>query len=65
MGYKRINIMDILEISRRYFSGETINSISKQSGLDRKTIRKYLTTLKARGITSYDKENLKASGRNY
>lgn len=60
MGYKRINIMDILEISRRYFSGETINSISKQSGLDRKTIRKYLTTLKARGITSYDKEKLES-----
>lgn len=58
MGYKRIIIMDILEISRRYFSGESINSISKQSGLDRKTVRKYLVKVKAQGISEYDKEKL-------
>jgi DNA-binding IclR family transcriptional regulator len=58
MGYKRIIIMDILEISRRYFSGESINSISRQSGLDRKTVRKYLAKVKAQGIRGYDKEKL-------
>ncbi|MFH1526583.1 MAG: IS21 family transposase, partial [Bacteroidota bacterium] len=50
--------MDIIEICRRYFSGESINSISKQSGVDRKTIRKYLNKVKSHGIESYDKENL-------
>lgn len=58
MGYKRIIIMDILEICRRYFSGESLNSISKQSGLDRKTVRKYLRTVKDLGIESYEKEKI-------
>jgi len=50
--------MEIIEICRRYFAGETIKSISKQIGLDRKTVRKYIQKVKEHGIEKYDKEKL-------
>jgi predicted transcriptional regulator len=58
MGYKRITTMEILEIARRYFNKETIKSISQQSGLDRKTVRKYIRELNKEGITAYDREKI-------
>ncbi len=58
MGYKRIMLVDILEICRRYFAGESINSISKQVRIDRKTVRKYLQKVKGFGIEKYDKEKI-------
>jgi len=42
MGYKRITTMDISEIVRRSKQGQSISSISKTLGYDRKTIRKLL-----------------------
>lgn len=45
-----MQIMEIKEIIRRLQSGQSINSISKQSRRDRKTIRKYLNLIKQEGI---------------
>lgn len=42
MAYNRITTMDITEILRRARQGQSISSISKLLGYDRKTIRKYL-----------------------
>jgi hypothetical protein len=51
MGFKRIMAMEIYEIIRRWHNNQTIRYISKVTGYDRKTIRKYIKRLKARGIT--------------
>ena len=50
MAYKRIFIMDIREIIRRYRAGQTIRSIASTMGYDRKTVRKYISALRAKGI---------------
>ncbi len=58
MGYKRISIMNILEIARRYFNKESIKSISEQTGFDRKTIRKYIGEIKSAGISEYNRDKI-------
>ena len=50
VAYKRIFIMDIREIVRRYKDGQTIRSIASTMGYDRKTVRKYISALRAKGI---------------
>ncbi len=42
--------MDIREIIRRYRAGQTIRSIASTMGYDRKTVRKYINQLRAKGI---------------
>jgi transposase len=46
MAYKRIGIMEIREIVRRYQAGQSIREISKITGYDRKTIRKYIMAIR-------------------
>jgi transposase len=60
VAYKRITYMEITEIMRRYFDCQAIRSISRQSGMDRKTMRKYINEILKRGITSYDKEKIES-----
>ena len=50
MAYKRICIVDIREIIRRYRAGQTIRSIAGTMGYDRKTVRKYINQLREKGI---------------
>ena len=50
--------MEIVEVIRRYFDSQSISQISKLSGIDRKTIRKYIKEVTALGITGYDKEKI-------
>ncbi len=58
MGFKRLLIMEILEVMRRHFSNQSISQISEATGFDRKTIRKYIIEITSRGITSFDIEKL-------
>ena len=58
MAYQRIVNMEIVEVIRRYFDSQSISQISKLSGIDRKTIRKYIKEVTDLGITSYDKEKI-------
>ncbi|HUX60570.1 MAG TPA: IS21 family transposase [Ignavibacteriaceae bacterium] len=58
MAYKRIISMEILDIIRRYFDSQTISQISSVSGIDRKTVRKYIKEIHNRGINFYDKEKI-------
>ncbi len=51
MAFKAITIMDIWDIIRRYRDGQTIRSIARTLGFDRKTVRKYIKFLRARGIS--------------
>ncbi|MHB8931078.1 MAG: winged helix-turn-helix transcriptional regulator [Melioribacteraceae bacterium] len=46
MSYKRIIRVEILEVMRRYFAGQNISEISDVTGLDRKTVRRYIKNVK-------------------
>lgn len=46
MGYKRLVIMEILEVIRRYFDNQSISQISEVTGFDRKTIRRYVNHIR-------------------
>jgi transposase len=58
MAYKRIARVEILEVMRRYFEKQNISQISEVTGLDRKTVRRYIKSLRQRGITEYDREKI-------
>jgi transposase len=51
MAYKEVKKMEIREILRRWQSHQTLSEISREIGIDRKTVRKYITEFKIRGIT--------------
>jgi transposase len=51
MGYRVITVEMIYEAFRRWHAGQKISHISKAEGLDRKTIRDYLSQLEAQGYT--------------
>jgi transposase len=50
MAYKRITIMDIYEIIRRWHDRQSISHIADMLSYDRKTVRKYVNDAKAIGI---------------
>ena len=58
MAYKRIIRVEILEVMRRYFEKQNISQISEVTGLDRKTVRRYIESVKQRGIIEYDREKI-------
>jgi len=47
MAYKRITIMDISELIRRFRDGQNISHIASVLGYDRKTVRKYLAKVES------------------
>ena len=51
MSYKRIYAMDIKEIIRRWEDKQKISEISRTTGIDRKTIRKYINRYKVFGTS--------------
>jgi transposase len=51
MGFKRITMLDIFEILRRWHNKQSISHISRMLDYDRKTVRKIIDTAKAKGIT--------------
>ena len=57
MAYKEITIMDISEIIRRWRDGQKIAQISRALGLDRKTVRKYISKVEAKNPDIGDKEH--------
>jgi len=50
MAYKEITIMDISEIVRRHRAGQNITQIARALGLDRKTVRKYITQIDSNSL---------------
>jgi len=51
MAFKRITTMEIYEIIRRWHHHQSIRSISKAMGIDRKTVRKFINHIKDKDIT--------------
>ena len=46
MPYKKVVTMELSEIVRRIKDGQSISEISRVTGRDRKTIRKYISLIK-------------------
>ncbi|OGP66166.1 MAG: hypothetical protein A2169_14030 [Deltaproteobacteria bacterium RBG_13_47_9] len=51
MAFKRIQLMEIWEILRRWHDGQTISTIAASIGCDRKTVRTYLRLACNQGLT--------------
>ena len=51
MTYKRVDIMNIYEVIRRWHTGQKIASIAANCDYDRKTVRKYIQLALEKGIT--------------
>jgi len=51
MGYKRVTLMDIWEIIRRWHRGQSIRHIARALGYDRKTVRKHIRRAECSGLT--------------
>ena len=50
MAYKKITVMDIYEIIRRWHNKQPIRHIAQALGYDRKTVRKYIQAAGAKGL---------------
>lgn len=53
MAYKRITVMDIYEIIRRWHDQQSTSHIAIALNNDRKTVRKYIAVAKARGLSPF------------
>ena len=42
MGYREVHVVEVREVVSLWSRGETLRSISRLSGLDRKTVRRYV-----------------------
>jgi len=51
MAFKRIQLMEIWEILRRWHDGQSISGIAKSIGCDRKTVRSYIRLACEQGLT--------------
>lgn len=51
MAYQRIMLMEIGEVIRRWHDGQSISSISRIMGHDRKTVRKFVGVAKQQGLS--------------
>lgn len=55
MGYRKLATSDIENLLRRWLSREGVRQIARETGIDRKTIRRYMAAAKSCGI-SVDRE---------
>jgi transposase len=51
MAFKRVKLMEIWEILRRWHDGQSISAIAKSIGCDRKTVRSYIRLACKQGLT--------------
>ena len=56
MAFNEVKIMELKEIIRRRKSGQSISKISKATGRDRKTVRKYLNLIEEEGLIDLDEQ---------
>lgn len=50
MAYRELTMMDVREVLRRWQAGQSARQIARESGFDRKTVRRYLQTAQACGL---------------
>ena len=50
MAFKRLTLMDIYDVIRRWHGKQKISYISKVTGYDRKTVRRYINAARSLGL---------------
>lgn len=50
MAYREISVLQIREILRRWMAGESMHSIRRNTGVDRRTIRRYIDAAEMEGL---------------
>lgn len=66
MSYREISMLEILDVLRRKEAGDGVRRIARNTGADRKTVRRYLDAIEDAGIgdaTVVDEKVLSALGR--
>jgi transposase len=52
MGYREVSVVEIREVLRRWVRGESLRAISGDTGMDRKTVRRYVEAAQASGVVA-------------
>lgn len=52
MSYREINMIEITEVLRRWQAGQSCRSIAQETGLDRKTVGRYLAAARSAELTA-------------
>ena len=50
MAFREVRVYEVREVLRLWLDGEGLRSIERLSGLDRKTVRRYVTTAEGLGL---------------
>lgn len=50
MAHKEYNVLEVVDVLRRYLAGDSIRLIARSKGMDRNTVRKYLRAAEQRGF---------------
>ena len=51
MGHKEYNVLEIVDVLRRYVAGDSIRSMASSKNIDRNTVRKYLRLAEEYGFS--------------
>ena len=52
MGYREVSVVEIREVLRRWVGGEGLRAIDRNTGVDRKTVRRYVEAAQAVGVVA-------------
>lgn len=52
MARKEYSMVEIVDVLRRYQQGDKIRAISRSTGIDRNTVRKYLRMAEEKGFSN-------------
>jgi predicted transcriptional regulator len=52
MAYRELTMIDVREVLRRWQAGQGLRRIARESGLDRKTVRRYQEAAEQSGVES-------------
>ena len=62
MGYREVSVIEIREVLRRWVRGEALRAIAANTGLDRKTVRRYVEAAQAAGAVANGDEGQLSDG---
>ncbi|MDQ6616685.1 MAG: hypothetical protein M3083_18560 [Actinomycetota bacterium] len=62
MGYREVSVVEIREVLRRWLRGEGLRAIDRNTGVDRKTVRRYVEAAQAVGVVAGGDESQLTDG---
>ncbi len=62
MGYREVSVVEIREVLRRWVGGEGLRAIDRSTGVDRKTVRRYVEAARAVGVVADGDESQLTDG---